>query len=98
MRCLSIMHVIITSSSVCECAESEIPSQAPKFGTAKSNCDSGKRVKASINTPIYRKEQHSQSTWARGKAIGISTSNMLVTQVCPCPATKMRRNNYMVVK
>ncbi len=66
------MHVIITCSSVCECADSKIPSQAPKSETVKLNNDCGKRVKVSINSPIYRRETNIISllrTWGRGGPI-----------------------------
>ncbi len=35
--------------------------QVPKFRTAKPNSDLGKNVKASINSPLYRRGQCSQS-------------------------------------
>ncbi len=60
--CLSIVHVMITCSSICKCEDSAIPSQAPKSGTAQPNSDHGKSMKVSINSPVYRRERHSQST------------------------------------
>jgi hypothetical protein len=51
--CLLIIHVVIASSSVCECVDSKIPSQAPKPGTAKPNSDCEKSVKVSINSLNY---------------------------------------------
>ncbi len=56
------MHVIITCSNVCEGVDSKIPSRAPKTGASKPNSDRGKRVKTSTNSPIFRREQHSQTT------------------------------------
>jgi hypothetical protein len=45
----ALMHVIITCSSLCECVDLKVPSQAPKSGAAKTNSDCGKRVKASVD-------------------------------------------------
>jgi hypothetical protein len=47
---------------MCVCVDSETQIQATKSGSAKPNSEHGKSVKASINSPIYRREGCSQST------------------------------------
>ncbi len=80
--------------SMCELGTS---SQAPKSGRAKSNSDHGKSVTASINNPIYRRGQCSQSTvgitrWTNSHQHQQHTSSS--STVCPFLAVQMQENNH----
>jgi hypothetical protein len=80
------MYIVVTilfavaflTVSVCK-PEFGTLDRSPRSRTAKPNSDHEKNAKASINRPIYRREEVVSLlwTWRRGGLIRISTINML---------------------